>query len=539
MEHLDLLGPLRTNYLSILGANVLDYVPQTAHGLMLFEGARIIMQAALLAVEESNEAQINEGNSMRLQIALRLACCLIYEIAEIRKLSGAAVDLNHVQSLLDALGIKSQQTLTAGIYRVVPDHCIALDMGGRRFHLVAVEEKGSRGLGIGGTIDFDTAQETGVPNQSTEHALKQVTLSDGKIGLLTGLQNGTWVYGHEQDASSGPEQRTLFSTKNLTPHGMPEVSRFKTLLEAEILCLLHAVQDTEQGKFLQSHVQLFPRSQVVSPWFCSLLNALLFMWMMVSVLCLRITGPSLLRTRRINLYLWTSDRSVHRLHAEHKTNSRWGVPLLLKTGQELGQGAHGVVKAIHGMDLVVKIGSGNVIRREAYFYQRARAYRGLPMVADFGAFDIDGSDGCALLLELARPVDDDSVHPYEVSKAQEDLATRLRIHHHDLCFANMVHAKSTPSMHIIIVLHQEDTVDVLHAAQADGAKHGVLQLPQENVFLDLADIILVVRAQYSATNVELICVILTPDDEDIVHMPSDVRHGELAIDHFGSVEPQT
>ncbi|KAF4583660.1 hypothetical protein EYR38_002415 [Pleurotus pulmonarius] len=444
MENLDLLGPLREKYCSILGANILDYVPQTEHGLVFFEGARSILQAGLLAVEESNEAQINEGNSMRLHIAIRLACCLIYEIAVIRKTSGAAVDLNHVQSLLKALSIKSQQTLTAGIYRVIPDHCLVLDTGGRRFHLVAVEEKCSRGLGIGGTIDFDTAQETGVPNQSTEHALKQVytqvALSNGKIGLLTGLQNGTWVYGHEQDASSGAEKRTLFLTENLTPSGMPEVLRFKTLLEAEMLCLLHAVQDTEHGKFLQSHVELFPRSRVASPlpWFCSILNALLFMWMTVSILCLQITGPSLLRTHRINLYLWTLDRSVHRLHAEHKTNSRWGVPLLLKTGQELGQGAHGIVKAIHGMDLVVKIGSGNIIRHEAYFYQRARPYRGLPMVADFGAFNIDGSDGCALLLELARPVDEASVDPYEVSKAQEDLATRLRIHHHDLSFANMV-----------------------------------------------------------------------------------------------------
>lgn len=112
---------------------------------------------------------------MRLRMAIRLACCVIYEIAIIRKTSGAAVDLNHVQSLLKILDIKREETLTAGVYWVRPDHCFVLTKEGCRFHLAAVEEKGSTGLGIGGTIDFDTAQETGVPNQSTEHALKQVS----------------------------------------------------------------------------------------------------------------------------------------------------------------------------------------------------------------------------------------------------------------------------------------------------------------------------------------------------------------------------
>ena len=112
---------------------------------------------------------------MRLRMAIRLASCLTYEIAVIRQTSGAAVDLNHVQSLLKILNIKREETLTAGVYWVRPDHCFVLTKEGRRLRLVAVEEKCSSGLGIGGTINFDTAQETGVPNQSTEHALKQVS----------------------------------------------------------------------------------------------------------------------------------------------------------------------------------------------------------------------------------------------------------------------------------------------------------------------------------------------------------------------------
>lgn len=58
------------------------------------------------------------------------------------------------------------------------------------------------------------------------------------------------------------------------------------------------------------------------------------------------------------------------------------------------------------MNLVVKIGRKDIIRREASFYLRARLHQGLPMLADFGAFDIDGSNGCALILELATPMDD-------------------------------------------------------------------------------------------------------------------------------------
>lgn len=86
-------------------------------------------------------------------------------------------------------------------------------------------------------------------------------------------------------------------------------------------------------------------------------------------------------------------------------------------GRELGCGAHGIVKIIHGMKLVVKIGHKDIIRREASFYLRARLHQGLPMLADFGAFDIDGSNGCALILELAMPMDDAHVCAIFVSVA--------------------------------------------------------------------------------------------------------------------------
>ncbi|KAF4587104.1 hypothetical protein EYR40_011125 [Pleurotus pulmonarius] len=423
MEHRDLLGLLRGKYHEVLGGHVLDFLPETEQGRRYLDQAVHLMDADCLQVIEMNEKQINNAHNMRLRIVVRLVRCVVHDMAERAHKHGVDIDLIALKAFLNKLVIVQDKTLSNGVFWVKPDQTFLWMMDDESqdgLCLSALEDKVSKGLGIGGQIDFDTAQDGVMPNKSTMHAMQrvytQVALSDGTLGLLTGLQNGTWLYGHKEKPSSGNEKRILYSTKNLTPEGMPEVSRFKILLEAEILCLLHAVQDTEHGKFLQSHVELFPRSRVASPlpWFCSILNALLFMWMMVSILCLRITGPSLLRTRRINLYLWTLDRSVHQLHAEHKTNSRWGVPLLLKTGQELGQGAHGIVKAIHGMDLVVKIGSSHVIRHEAYFYQRARPYRGLPMVADFGAFNIDGSDGCALLLELARPVDEASVYAFLV-----------------------------------------------------------------------------------------------------------------------------
>ncbi|KDQ31337.1 hypothetical protein PLEOSDRAFT_1070493 [Pleurotus ostreatus PC15] len=94
------------------------------------------------------------------------------------------------------------------------------------------------------------------------------------------------------------------------------------------------------------------------------------------------------------------------------------------------------------------------------------------MVADFGAFDIDGSNGCALVLELARPVDDASVDPYEISKAVDDLNTRLRIHHHDISLANMVRGIADGKLKIIDFAEAVDAEDCDKNCDRDYIKVG-------------------------------------------------------------------
>lgn len=482
MEHLDILERLRRRYTHTIGSLVLDFVPVTAQGQLYFNSATLIFQDTEgLNINEVNESHINSAHQARLQIVLRTTRSIVYELAARNKEEGAEINLEEVKRMLKKLEIRMKGRLTNGIFSVFPDEGLTLrsdEASIEELCLMTLEDKTSKGLGQ--VIDFDGVQEGDVPNSTTLHAMKQVytqvALSNGSLGLMTGLRNGTWVYGHNEEPRSGNHKRILYATKNLTMEGLGDAERLKVLLEAEILCFLYAVHGTEFGRtiFSEPCLGILPRSRETCPfpWCSSVENAMLFMWMLLSVLCLRIAGPSLLRTGWINLHLWASDHLVVRLHAERRSNSGWRLPLLLKTGQELGQGAHGAVKTIRGMNLVVKIGSADVIRHEASFYLRARPHRNLPMVADFGAFDIDGSNGCALVLELARPVDDASVDPYEISKAVDDLNTRLRIHHHDISLANMVRGIADGKLKIIDFAEAVDAEDCDKNCDRDYIKVG-------------------------------------------------------------------
>ncbi|KAF7426547.1 hypothetical protein PC9H_008916 [Pleurotus ostreatus] len=394
MEHLDILERLRRRYTHTIGSLVLDFVPVTAQGQLYFNSATLIFQDTEgLNINEVNESHINSAHQARLQIVLRTTRSIVYELAARNKEEGAEINLEEVKRMLKKLEIRMKGRLTNGIFSVFPDEGLTLrsdEASIEELCLMTLEDKTSKGLGQ--VIDFDGVQEGDVPNSTTLHAMKQVytqvALSNGSLGLMTGLRNGTWVYGHNEEPRSGNHKRILYATKNLTMEGLGDAERLKVLLEAEILCFF------------------------------------------------------------------------------------WRLPLLLKTGQELGQGAHGAVKTIRGMNLVVKIGSADVIRHEASFYLRARPHRNLPMVADFGAFDIDGSNGCALVLELARPVDDASVDPYEISKAVDDLNTRLRIHHHDISLANMVRGIADGKLKIIDFAEAVDAEDCDKNCDRDYIKVG-------------------------------------------------------------------
>ncbi|KAG5220264.1 hypothetical protein IMY05_C4635000100 [Salix suchowensis] len=312
-----------------------------------------------------------------------------------------------------------------------------MDGSSSKLCLMPTEDKVSTGLGLGLLIDFDSAQEGDVPNMTTMHAMKQVytqvALADGSLGLLTGLRNGTWVYGHKDEPRRAPFD---IIARSWVKHPLP----WHSCIENVMLFMWMMVSRSHKFKIL--NVEPYPASQL-------------------SVLCLRIAGPSLLRTRWINLHLWTSDHSVHRLHAEHTTNS-W---------PELGQGAHGIVKAIHGMNLVIKIGSEDVISAKLLSIYEPAPIAICPWLQTLGHSTSMVQTGALL-------------DPYEISEALEVLATQLHIHHHDISLANIVRGVTDKKLKIIDFAEAVDAEDCDNSCNHDYIEVG-LNAAQQGVSINI------------------------------------------------------
>ena len=196
MEHRDLLGLLRDKYHKVLGGHVLDFLPETEQGRLYLSQADHVLRvsssltvfmshltsqgqdADCLQVIENNEKQINNAHNMRLRIVVRLVRCVVHDMAERAHKQGVDIDLVALKEFLNKLVIIQDETLSNGVFRVRPDQTFLRIMDdesqdGRR--LSALEDKVSKGLGIGGQIDFDTAQDGVIPNKSTMHAMQQVS----------------------------------------------------------------------------------------------------------------------------------------------------------------------------------------------------------------------------------------------------------------------------------------------------------------------------------------------------------------------------
>ncbi|KAF7426546.1 hypothetical protein PC9H_008915 [Pleurotus ostreatus] len=439
--------------------------------------AFVLSQPSNLSILECNEGDINTSHHTRLQLARHLLCFVIFEQASKKNKNGANIDLNQLEEQLNNI------------------------------------HKASPGMGSGEAVDLDHpmiqgAVETPDVPEATQKAVRQVLLSTGELGLLTALKNGTWVYGLQKTglvfsidftaaaicSSILRRPNVMYKTTNLTPKGIDPFQQLEVILEAEVLCFLHAVQVQHPYSFppgLQEVLDAFGvvRSALgdlsaddnILPNVCAqpswkegscLFKAGLFLWMLLSVLILQIAGPSLLRTGRVCLYLWSSDHAVRTDHGVHRLY-RWPrsdhclqIPLLLKIGLELGSGAHGTVKRVAGTSIVVKIGRTDIIKREASVYSKARQYQGLPILQDFGVFDFESSAASMLVLEYANPIRD-TPERWEVNAALQDIHIRLGFHHRDIDSANMLRGVADGKLKII------DFAKGANAADCD--KHCILR----------------------------------------------------------------
>ncbi|RDB30209.1 hypothetical protein Hypma_010442 [Hypsizygus marmoreus] len=462
VEHWDLVTRMRSLYEGVFGTKLLDYEPRTEKGKKFLDSAVRLLHPDGLLVMEQYEASINSAHTKRLEIVKYLVYMFLIEAAgrQNRRLKSTPIDLEKLATKLKGfLHVGGQRPLRDATYTVKPDHTFFWGTVNDFVDFCPIEDKTSPGMGPDGVIDFDEPSENETTKQAVCQVYTQVYLAKGSIGLLTSLKNGTWVYGHRGG-------KTLLMSKNLTPPSMDnDFQRLEIITEAEVLCTMFALHECA-FKELKDVFAGFPGTNTILPrlkspfWWVLWKSIIWNAWLSLSVLLLRLMGPSLLRTSWIGLYLWTSRDSIFQMHAWPKSAHRLQFPLLLKADHRLGQGAHGTVTKVHGMNLVVKIGNCDIIRQEASFYMRARMHRGLPMLKDFGAFDFEGLSSTALLLELAQPIDDAaSLENAEVRDAVTDLNVRLGVHHHDIFPQNIVRGLMDGKLKIIDYAKAVDAQD--------------------------------------------------------------------------------
>lgn len=166
------------------------------------------------AIHERSEADVNRAHDKRLQIALWMVRCIIYEVAARTQTPS---QLDTLKDFLNAnLEIVPQRMLKRDQYWVRADHSLLFRRTPREYlSLMPFEDKASPGMGS--TINIDGELAGGNTPDSTRKAIyqahflfnhdyipqitdlsyqvfTQVALSEGSLGLLTALKNGTWVY---------------------------------------------------------------------------------------------------------------------------------------------------------------------------------------------------------------------------------------------------------------------------------------------------------------------------------------------------------
>lgn len=166
------------------------------------------------AIHERSEADVNRAHDKRLQIALWMVRCIIYEVAARTQTPS---QLDTLKDFLNAnLKIVPQRMLKRDQYWVRADHSLLFRRSPHEYlSLMPFEDKASPGMGS--TINIDGELAGGNTPDSTRKAIyqahflfnhdyipqitdlsyqvfTQVALSEGSLGLLTALKNGTWVY---------------------------------------------------------------------------------------------------------------------------------------------------------------------------------------------------------------------------------------------------------------------------------------------------------------------------------------------------------
>lgn len=166
------------------------------------------------AIWEWSEADVNSAHDKRLQIALWMVRCIIYEVAARTQTPS---QLDTLKDFLNAnLEIVPQRMLKRDQYWVRADHSLLFRRSPHEYlSLMPFEDKASPGMGS--TINIDGELAGGNTPDSTRKAIyqahflfnhdyipqitdlsyqvfTQVALSEGSLGLLTALKNGTWVY---------------------------------------------------------------------------------------------------------------------------------------------------------------------------------------------------------------------------------------------------------------------------------------------------------------------------------------------------------
>ncbi|KAL0960400.1 hypothetical protein HGRIS_005440 [Hohenbuehelia grisea] len=259
---------------------------------------------------KTNESAINKEHETLLDAAISSAK-LFFTV----KAAESGLESEFVESLLEQYVLETKPTVSSAgkEYKARPDH--ALFHRKKELHVSPQEDKGTKALGIDGSVDLLSPTPSQGCKDVIAQVFTQIVLCYGNVGVVTGMEKGTWLVGataSQKEAEENPASRILYSSKNLTPSSLNLSDVIRAVLEADLLCILHAMCRVDEVLcgilgLNQTSLDLFAAETtflIPCPLAMYFTHSVQYFWMALSLLALLFLGPTLLQKSWVAVYFW-------------------------------------------------------------------------------------------------------------------------------------------------------------------------------------------------------------------------------------------
>ncbi|KAL0958616.1 hypothetical protein HGRIS_013955 [Hohenbuehelia grisea] len=424
-----------------------------------------LIMPALLDIRETQESDVTMKHAVFAERTWALAKALILQDAV-----NKGIDPEEVTRSLAKFHIKHEYLLPSG----KPDAMLVDDMTGRG---APIEIKASRHFDIArGSLVLDKGLDgINAPTQRLVHFRRQLfgyAYDSGiNLCLATGMQNGTWLTGTDQQNSVYPGENFLFYSENITPQGMNTFDRFWALVEVEVLFFIYAVHRICQDECIQKlgrPVPLLFHNKIKNDHLRGLQHGTssgtsMMATIMGTILTfltafiLLMLGPSVICSRWVSLYISLDHRAAKFVQVEPlspiKARLSISFPLFLQTAAMMGWGLHGRVMSIKWTSLAIKAAPVDVLAHESKFYELGEPKSPSFMLRYYGTFRFTGPQLAGfgmMILELGSPIHNWSDKDFEdAERVVEKMHQLLGVHHHDIAPRNFVRGIRDQHMRIV------------------------------------------------------------------------------------------